>query len=254
VTRFAANGAALGLPITFINIRDTDLQTPEALVGNIEWNQRFGRRLLFKLAFLRRQGSHEFIVTPDPAAGALHLLSAGTSRYRELEATTRYLGGERRDITVSYVWARGAADLNNYDQFYGNFRNPIVRANENNLISTDVRHRLLVRGTIGLPGKWDFAPLLELRSGFPWSAVNEFQDFVGARNRAGRLPPVRTLDFTIARPWRFRKRTFRAGLKLYNALGASADRDVQNNLASPDFGRFFNPIERSIGFMFGSAR
>ena len=117
----------------------------------------------------------------------------------------RYLGGERRDLTMSYVWARGTADLNNYDDFYGNFRNPIVRANEHNLTPTDVRHRLLLRGTIGLPGKWDFAPVLELRSGFPWSAVNEFQDFVGPRSRAGRLPAVRTLDFSIARPWQFKK-------------------------------------------------
>ena len=54
--------------------------------------------------------------------------STGTSRYRELEATTRYLGGERRDITVSYVWAKGTADLNNYDQFFGNLRNPIIRS------------------------------------------------------------------------------------------------------------------------------
>ena len=176
-------------------------------------------------------------LSPDPAAGELRLSSTGTSRYREFEATTRYLGGERRDLTVSYVWAKGTADLNNYDQFFGNFRNPIVRANENNLIPTDVRHRLLVRGTIGLPGKWDFAPVLELRSGFPWSAVDEFQDFVGPRNRAGRLPVVRTLDFTLARPWRFKKYRFRAGLKLYNVFGASADRDVQNNVTSPDFGR-----------------
>ena len=72
--------------------------------------------------------------------------------------------------------------------------------------------------------------MLELRSGFPWSAVDEFQDFVGPRNRAGRLPAVRTLDFTLARPWRFRKYRFRAGLKLYNVFGASADRDVQNNV------------------------
>jgi hypothetical protein len=84
--------------------------------------------------------------------------------------------------------------------------------------------------------------------------VDEFQDFVGTRNRTGRLPAVRTLDFNLTRPWRFRKYRFRAGLKLYNAFGASAERDVQNNLTSPDYGRFYNPIERSIGFVFGSAR
>ena len=194
------------------------------------------------------------ILSPNAAAGELRLSSAGTSRYRELEATTRYLGGERRDITRLVRLGERHRRLNSYDQFFGNLRNPIIRANENNLIPTDVRHRLLVRGTFGLPGQWDFAPLLELRSGFPWSAVNEFQDFVGPRSLAGRLPAVHTLDFTLARPWRFRKYRFRAGLKLYNVFGASAERDVQNNVTSPDYGRFFNPIERSIGFVFGSAR
>ena len=162
--------------------------------------------------------------------------------------------GARRDVTISYVWARGEADLNNYDQFFGNSRNPILRANQHNLIPTDVRHRLLVRGTLGLPKRWDLAPVLELRSGFPWSAVDEFQDFVGDRNRAGRLPMVRTLDFTLARPWRFRKYRFRAGLKMYNVFGASAERDVQNNISSPDYGTFYNPIERSIGFVLGSVK
>lgn len=245
-----------GLPeiVTYRNVVDGGLHTPEATVGNIEWDQRFGRRSLVKLAFLRRYGSHEYILSPDPTRGEARLTSVGTSAYRELEATTRYLGGARRDVTISYVWARGEADLNNYDQFFGNSRNPILRANQHNLIPTDVRHRLLLRGTLGLPGRWDFAPVLELRSGFPWSAVNEFQDFVGVRNRAGRLPAVRTLDFSLARPWRFKKYRFRAGLKMYNVFGASADRDVQNNVSSPDYGTFYNPIERSIGFVLGSVK
>jgi TonB dependent receptor-like, beta-barrel/Carboxypeptidase regulatory-like domain len=252
VSRFPSNG--LPASVTFRNVVDAALRTPEATVGNIEWDQRFGRRSLVKLAFLRRYGSHDYILSPDPTRGESRLTSTGTSAYRELEATTRYLGGGRRDLTISYVWARGEADLNNYDQFFGNLRNPILRANQHNLIPTDVRHRLLVRGTLGLPGRWDLAPVLELRSGFPWSAVDEFQDFVGDRNRAGRLPAVRTLDFSLARPWRFGKYRFRAGLKMYNVFGASAERDVQNNVSSPDYGTFYNPIERSIGFVLGSAK
>ena len=254
VARFLPDGAPAGPAVTLRPVNDASLRTPEAYVGNVEWDQRFGRRTLFKLAFLRRGVDHEYLVLPNRSAGEIRLSSTGASAYRELEATTRYLGGERRDLTLSYVWARGTADLNGYDQFFGNFRNPIVRANENNLIPTDVRHRLLLRGTIGLPGRWDFAPVVELRSGFPWSAVDEFQDFVGPRNRAGRLPPVRTLDFSIARPWRFKKYRFRAGLKMYNALRASAARDVQNNITAPDFGTFYNPIERSIGVVFGTVK
>jgi hypothetical protein len=254
VTRFAQDGSPLGSPLTLANRIDPDLRTPEAQVGNIEWDQRFSRRVLVKLAFLGRKGAHEYILSPDPAEGALRLSSGGSSRYRELEATARYLGGTRRDLTLSYVWSKGTADLNNYDQFYGNLRNPIVRPNEYGLAPADVRHRLLLRGTIGLPGGWDFAPVLELRSGFPWSAVDEFQDFVGPRSRAGRLPAVRTLDFSLARPWRFRKWRFRAGIRMYNAFGATAERDIQANVASPSFGTAFNPVERSIGFVVGTAR
>lgn len=204
-----------------------------------------------KLAFLRRGGVHEFILTPDGRSGELRLSNGGSSRYREIEATLRYLGGESRDITASYVLARGMGDLNSDDHFYGNFRNPIVRANEYNLSPTDVRHRLLVRGSLGLPRQWVLAPVLELWSGFPWSAVDEFQDFVGPRNRSGRLPPVRNLDISLSRPWRFRKYRFRAGVKLYNVFGASAERDVRNNVTAPDYGSFYNPIERSVGFVFG---
>ena len=254
VTRFGLDGAPLAPPVTLVNVAAPDLRTPEAIAGNIEWNQRFGRRVLFKANYLQRKGQHEYILEPDPSRGELRLMSSGISRYWEIEATGRYLGGERRDLTVSYVRSRGTADLNNYDQFYGNLRNPIVRPNEHNLIPTDVPHRMIVRGTIGLPAKLDLAPVIEIRSGFPWSAVNEFQDFVGPRNQSGRLPRVRAFDFSLSRPWHFRKYRFRAGIKVYNILGASAQRDVQTNVMSPNYGRFFNPIERSIGFVFGSAK
>ena len=254
VTRFGRDGQQLGPSVELVNVPSPDLRTPKAVAGNIEWNQRFGRRVLVKANYLKRTGSFEYILEPSQTRGEIGLFSTGTSRYWELELTGRYLGSERRDVTVSYVRSRGFADLNNYDQFYGNLRNPIVRPNEHNLIPTDVPHRFLFRGTIGLPGRWDFAPVIEVRSGFPWSAVDEFQDFAGARNRAGRLPRVRTFDFSLARPWHVWKYRFRGGIRVYNLFGASAERDVQSNIASPNFGQFFNPIERSIGFVFGSAR
>jgi hypothetical protein len=254
LTRFDPSGSQLGPTVVLENLSDAGLRTPEATVGNVEWDQRFGRRVLFKVNYLRRHGSHEYILQPDPSAGLVRLSSSGTSRYWEVEATARYLGSGRRDLTISYVRSRATGDLNNYDQFYGNLRNPILRANENNLQPTDVPHRLLLRGTIGLPWELDFSPVLEIRSGFPWSAVDEFQDFVEPRNRTGRLPTVRTLDFSLVRPWRFKKYRFRAGLRIYNVFGSSADRDVQNNLTSPNYGNFYNPIERSIGFTIGSAK
>ena len=32
------------------------------------------------------------------------------------------------------------------------------------------------------------------------------------------------------------------------------ERDVQNNITAPDYGKFYNPIQRSIGFVVGTTR
>jgi hypothetical protein len=253
-TRFAPDGTPIGAPITFAHVVDPALKTPESIVQTLAWDQRFGRRFFFKAAYLHRNGSSAYVLDPDATRGLLTLSSTGESKYWELETTGRFLASEYRDLTVSYVRSRSTRDLNDYDQFYGNFRNPFVRTNENSLSPTDVPNRIIVRGTIGLPGKWVFSPLYEWRTGFPWSAVNEFQDFVGERNRSGRLPTVSTLDFTLARPWHYKKYTFSAGLKVYNVFDAGNERDVQTNITSPDFGKFYNPIQRSIGFVVGTSR
>lgn len=254
VTRFAANGQPLGPAVTFAHTVGSPFKTPESIVQTVAWDERFGRLFFFKAAYLHRNGSHAYIVDPDPAHGLLTLSSEGKSRYWEFETTGRYLANEHRDLSVSYVRSSSMRDLNDYDQFYGNFRNPIIRKNEYSLSPTDVPNRIIVRSNMGLGGSWVFVPLYEWRTGFPFSQVNEFQDFVGERNRAGRLPSVSTLDFTLARALRFRKYRFTGGLKVYNAFSTGNERDVQTNITSPDYGRFYNPIERSIGFVFSSAK
>jgi hypothetical protein len=254
VTRFAADGSAISGPVTLAHGLNGSLKTPESIVQTVEWDQRFGREFFFKTAYLHRNGSHAYIVEPDPTRAVLSLSSTGEAKYWEFEATGRYLASEHRDVTVSYVRSHSTRDLNDFDQFFGNFRDPIIRPNENSLSSTDVPNRLIVRGTIGLPGKWVWSPVFEWRTGFPWSAVDEFQDFVGPRNRSGRLPSVKSLDFTLARPWRFKKYRFTGGLKIYNVFDAGNERDVQTNITSPDYGKFFNPIERSIGFVVSSTK
>jgi carboxypeptidase family protein/TonB-dependent receptor-like protein len=253
VTRYDPVGQMLAPPTAFQHVTGL-LKTPESLVRTVAWDERFGRKIFFKAAYLYRNGSHEAIVYPSVADGLLTLSSTGESKYWEFEATGRYLASEHRDLTVSYVRSHSTRDLNDYDQFYGAFRNPIIRPNENSLSPTDVPNRIIIRGVQGVGGKWVFYPLFEWRTGFPWSAVNEFQDFVGERNRAGRLPTVATLDFSIVRPWKFRKYHFNAGLKVYNAFANNGDRDVQNNITSPDYGTFYNPLKRSIGFVVGTPK
>ena len=249
VQRFAATGVAFGPAVTFAHVIDGPLRSPESGVRTVAWDQRFGRKVFFKAGYVHRTGSHAYVLNPDPARGVLALSSSGKSKYWEFETTGRFLVNERRDLTVAYVRSRSTRDLNAYDDHFGNFRDPIIRANEYSLSPTDVPHRWIVRGSLGLPGMWVFSPLYEWRTGFPWSAVNEFQDFVGTRNESGRLPRVSTFDFTLTRPFQFKKYRFTAGLRVFNTFATGDERDVQANVTAPDYGSFYNPIQRSIGLV-----
>ena len=146
------NGRRSGAPVTFAHVvggaaEDAGKHRPDRRLG-----QRFGRRFFFKAAYLHRNGSHAYIVDPDrDARPARRCRRPAQSKYWEFETTGRYLASEHRDLTVSYVRSHSTRDLNDYDQFYGNFRNPIIRPNENSLSPTDVPNRIIVRGNIGLP-------------------------------------------------------------------------------------------------------
>ena len=90
-------------------------------------------------------------------------------------------------------------------------------------------------------------PALEVRSGFPFSFVNERLDFVGARN-SQRFPYFLSLDMTILKSFTvpyFDKKA-RAGVIIFNVINHFNPRDVQNNLGSLSKGQFFNSLGTSV--------
>jgi hypothetical protein len=94
-------------------------------------------------------------------------------------------------------------------------------------------------------------PVLDIRTGFPYSIIDEDRNFVGPRNLAGRFPNFASLDLEILRsvslPGRFNKYRVELGLKVFNLTNHFNPRDFQNNLASDDFGGFFNGVGRQFG-------
>ena len=220
----------------------------------VAWDQRFGRRVFFKAAYLHRNGSHASHRRSRSRPRRAHAVVDGESKYWELETTGRYLASEYRDLTVSYVRSHSTRDLNDYDQFFGNFRNPIIRA-ERELAQPDRRAQPDHRARhLGPAGKWVFSPLYEWRIGFPVvgrGRVSGFRrraesgrpaaDRVDARLLAG--PAVEVQEVPLQRRHQGLQHLQRQGL-----------RDVQNNVTSPDYGTFYNPMQRSIGFAFGSSK
>jgi len=97
--------------------------------------------------------------------------------------------------------------------------------------------------------KWQIAPLLEVRDGFPFSTVDEEQQFVGPRN-SERFPLMVSLDLAVNRQIRIKGRRLRIGVRTYHLLGTDAERDVDNNLNSPNYRTFYNGLEHKFGMTF----
>jgi hypothetical protein len=101
---------------------------------------------------------------------------------------------------------------------------------------------------IGLPYRFDFVPILDVHTGFPFSRVDQNWNFIGAENKAGRFPALLALDTKVQYPVDFTFRghriQFRAGLTVYNVLNHFNPRDVQQYYASPNYGAFYNSIGR----------
>jgi hypothetical protein len=235
----------------FTHVRG-DLRPPRSLIWNAGFDRQLSPSLVLRVNHLRRTTSHEFLMTQTAGAEppALRLDSSGTSRYWEQEITLRFLRGDRQDLTVSYVRSRALADTNAFDLFYGNARAPIVLPNGFTLANVDTPDRLLTWGTISIGTNWQVLPVFEIRNGFPFSAVDENQDLVGERNRAGRFPALASLDVAVQRRFDVWGRRVWLGIRIFNVLNRPNYRDVQHNVDSPAYGQFFNPARRSFGATF----
>ncbi len=246
-TRFAADGVTpLGSPILFRQTVQGELQTPGAFTWNLEYNHRLSRSWFVRASHLQRRGSNELIVNPNGETGELVLSSTGRSAYRETEVSARFTPGRDFEISASYVRSHAWADLNNYSAYFGAERNPFIGTNEYGPTPSDTPNRVVTRARALFGEKWSFASFAEIRNGFPYSAVNAAQDFVGPRNESGRFPTVVLLDLALERKIKFWKWTPWVGVKIMNALDSFMPLDVQRNVDSLFYGGFYNALPRQF--------
>lgn len=244
-------GEIPGEAISYRHVVDGPLTSPYSFIWNLEYDHSLTNTLMLKINHFRRSGSNELILDPWEAGGRgeLRLASRGRSRYWETEVSFRYYRDETHRMIWSYVWSRSQSDLNSYDRFFGNFRKPFIRPNEYSLTSVDVPHRFMWRGVMSVWKDWIAYPVLEIRNGFAYSAIDENRDYVGTANRGGRFPHLMTFDLSVSRKVKVLRWEPRVGIRLYNLFNSFNPRDVQNNMGSPSFGTFYNSIPRAWGLI-----
>ncbi len=220
--------------------------TPYNLTWNVEVDREIRPNVVARLSYLSSRTHNVFIVDPVRLTdndGILLLSNTGGSRYHELESTLRVRASERADLNISYVHSVARGDLNSMSQVFVPFEQPVIRPNFFADLPSNIPHRLITWGRFKIPWQITASPVLDVHSGFPYSAVNVFQNYVGTPNSL-RFPTFFSLDLQLSKdfhlpliPW-LKRHKFRGALGILNITNHQNPRDVFNNIASPLFGQF----------------
>jgi hypothetical protein len=253
VTTFANDGITpLDGPRLLPNTAPDHLENPYSLAWNLQLDHQLNPRLLLRLGYEERSTRRDFVL--EPTQTALLLQNNGRSRYRELQGVARFRFQDGRNVYLSYVRSQARGNLNDFNTYFGNLKHAVIRPDEHGKQPFDAPNRLLFWGDFSLPHDVVATPVVDWRSGFPFSLLNEEQNFVGPRNEGGRFPPLLTFDLLVTKgltiPFHGKKYKGRAGFTIFNITNHWNPRDVQNNIAAQQFGTFYNSADRSVRLKF----
>jgi hypothetical protein len=249
ITQYGITRATpLGPATVLANVVNGELRAPRSTNWNVEIDREWIRNLFVRVGYRQRDNRSEAVVTPSVTAAAapiLELRTDGRSQYREGQVTARYQLHGTDQIVGSYTRSSAIGNLNDFNSYFGNIENPVIRPDERAALPWDVPHRWLMWANVGLPRQFAIFPVLEVRSGFPTSTLDADRDFVGARN-AGRFPTFVSLDVQISKRFRIFNHNATIGLKVFNLTNHFNPRDYQGNLASSNVGGFSNEVGRAF--------
>ena len=212
----------------------------------LNWSVGVERKLPWSIFaganFLEKRTSNVFTFANQSGTAALagdYLLTNGREdRYRSEEFDLRRLFANGYTVYVSYTHssARTNAALD-----YLPTPSPLG-PQQSGPLAWDTPNRAISWGWLPVPyaklrKHWDFVYLLDLHTGFPYTAVNAAQQVVGAAG-AQRFPAF--VNFSPGLEWKFHFRGQYWGLRgvMENATDSGNPLEVNNVVDSPQFGAF----------------
>jgi hypothetical protein len=262
ISFFDPSGAMIGQPLALQNAflqsgggstpqlsAQIPRTSPRTFTWSVEVERELRRNLSLKVGFLDSQTRNLFVVDPliDVTGGdsVLALANTGAARYRSVEVSVHARPFEHGDLNVSYTWSRSRGDLNMLSETFTPFEQPVIRPNAAGILPSDIPNRLVTSGLFELPFKLTLSPVVDVRSGLPYSDVDVLQNYIGVPNGL-RFPTYFSLDARIYREFplhlpfkeRSSKRKIRFGVYSLNLTNRQNAHEVFNNIAAPRFGRF----------------
>jgi hypothetical protein len=250
VAQFADDGLTpVGSAVVMPNIVWTGLRTPRSVNWNVEVDREWVKNLFVRVEYQQRENRFDSVVDPivlSDETTATVLRTDGSSRYREGQVSARYQFHGADQIVGSYTRSSAFGNLNDFNGFFGNIENPVIRPDARGPLPWDAPNRVLFWSSISLPRGFAVFPVLDVRTGFPLSNVDGDRNFVGPRNEVGRYPTFVSLDTQVTKKLRLFNHNATIGLKIFNITDHFNPRDYQGNLASQNFGDFNNSVGRTF--------
>jgi hypothetical protein len=240
-------------------VRHAPNTSARSLVSSAQLDRKLWSGAVLRLSYVHSTTNDLFVVNPvDLAASgqansALGLFSTGKENYNQADVTLRFHPIKDGELNVSYIWSRSRGDLNTLGDIFIPFEQPVIRPNAYGVRPSDVPHRFVTWGTFHLPFAFVFGPVVDIHTGFPYSKVNERQDYVGMPN-GQRFPTFFSIDFQVYRDFRIPlkhigTRKVRLGLYMINLTKHGNFNEVYNNITSPQFGEFTGFQRQQTAFL-----
>lgn len=262
VTFYKADGSVLGAPIEYVNVigsvtgprsffvngqQVAGAFAPRGATWNLQVEHAFSPWLHLRGVYSDNRSVGLVIFEPStlPSGNEIVLNGNGSSRYRQAEVTAKFNWRDGQQLVVSYTRSRAAGSLNSFDGYLGNFPNPLVRPNIYAHLPGDIPNRLLLWGSVNIRRpRVQILPMVEYRTGFPYSNLDSLQNYVGVPNSA-RYPSFFSLDARVVRDFKVSpKYTVRLSLTALNLTNHFNALAVHSNIDDPQFGVFFGTYHR----------
>jgi hypothetical protein len=214
---------------------------PRTRTWSAQVDRRVHRILLVRAGYLDSRSSGLPVL--EPGMAKLTLRGAGRAHYRQLEAIARLSWQEGQELFFSYMRSRSRGNLNDFAMFLGDIPAPLLRRDAYATSPGDIPQRFLAWGIVPLAKGWKIAPVIEHRAGFPYSALDAGQQYVGVPN-GRRFPNFFSLDVRVAKDIHYRGHGFQVSFSMFNVTNHWNPDSVRLNVADPQFGEFLGQHRR----------
>ncbi len=228
-------------------VDEQSLRSPRARIFSASVERKLPWQFYGKVGYVRRAGLNGFVfmeprVSRDPSKMFLDLSNARHDRYNAVDFSVRRTFSGKFEWVGGYTYSRARSNaVVDYS-----LENPIYAMQAPGALSWDTPHRFMMWGWAPVPRpilpiglRWllrdtNAAYLVEARSGFPFSVVNEEGFQVGKPNDR-RLPYYFNINLHLERRFPFLNYLWAWRFGFNNLTNHGNPNVVNNNIDSPSF-------------------